>query len=218
MARCYICGVSVSNDAEYISFGFLKRKTEPICDKCGHNLKIIVDTKETETKHNLAQQYFEKSACHKTAKKYIESCVKRRIAKQNKKQRPSRGTIYFVDRLLLSGYVTKNGSFVPSGAIKIPQNCTNCMCETTEKELLRKTDKKREGNYIYTKSMEIGMPLCPTCSKSRKRRSACIAAFSVDFNSFGILFTNKEYAELFSSLNNATLTQFEDNGFFSAMC
>lgn len=217
MARCYICGLSVSSDAEYISFGFLKRKTAPICDKCGYNLKIIVNVKETEAKHNLSQQYFEKSVRNKPAKKYIDGCVKKRIAKQNKRQRPSRGTIYFVDKLSLSGYMTKSGSLVPSGTVQIPQNCTNCMCETTRKEWLWEKDERREGNYIYTKSMEIELPLCKNCATNRKRRSAKITAFSVDFNSFGLLFTNKEYAELFSSLNNVTLTQFEDNGFFSAM-
>ena len=76
MARCCICGTSVSTDCESINIGFIKKKAYPVCDKCGLHLKHLSDKNLTEQNYIDSRQYFEKyseTITNDGVKKYIKT-------------------------------------------------------------------------------------------------------------------------------------------------
>lgn len=221
MPRCCICGTSVSTDCESINIGFIKKKAYPVCDKCGLHLKHLSDKNLTEQNYIDSRQYFEKyseNIINDGVKKYIKTCEEKRIKEQNKKPRKSRGTVYYVDKLPLGAFNEMYGRHNYKVPIIIPQKCTCCLKETTASEVVTaKCTEYGPGNVKKTRNMQLEFPVCNECRDNRTRPSVKITSFTIDFASFGLMFTSEEYVKEFCDKNQKTYSSFEDDGFISNM-
>lgn len=221
MGKCCICGHGVSHDFESISIGLLKKKDLPICDKCSMHLKIITDKQMTECEYEKSKKYFDDNKENMTERvqKHINSFIKQQIkVGSESKVKKTRGKIYFVDKLLLGvESQTSYGKYKFSVPIQIPQYCTCCMSETKTTEFITARCTSSAGMRKTIRKLKLKFPLCKECKTKRHRPSVKITSFTVDFGTFGMMFTNEEYAKLFAKLNNTKYSEFEDDGFISAM-
>jgi len=205
MAVCWFCKKNVGEDFESITTG-IKKIEKPICTTCSSHLKNIINREG----YDEALQYFKayNDKMDNNARKYINN-----LATKKEKNIKSHGKMYYVDKLPVGS--SKYGkSIVP---VVFPKQCNCCMAETANTEILYAKDVEYIGNIKRIRKMHLEVPLCNRCSSTRKRPSVKITSYSIAFNTFGLLFTNKQYAELFAKINNKSVSELEDQGQFSSM-
>ena len=205
MAVCWFCKKNVGEDFESVTTG-IKKTDKPICTTCAGHLKNIIN----RTGYDESLQYFKtyNDKMDNDAKKYIN-----RIVVKKDVNIKSHGKMYYVDKLPV-GSAHYGKSIVP---VVFPKLCNCCVGETVNTEHIYAKDVEYIGNTKKIRKMHLEVPLCNHCSSTRKRPSVKITSYSIAFNTFGLLFTNKQYAELFAKMNNTSVSELEDQGSFSSM-
>ena len=220
MSKCYFCGNSVPNDCEKIQIGKLIKKDKEICDICSGNIKCIINSNSTENDYRKSTEYFcalFKKEENVQGEKYINILHRKRSTKQNNKFTKNHGTIYYVDKLPLGRFSDLSRYSEQTVNINIPKLCTCCTGNANSKEIITAKDTEQIGTVKKIRKLSLEFPICEKCLTLRKRKSVKITSFSLNFNTYGLMFTNEEYAKLFAKLNNVKYSEFEDMGLISAM-
>ena len=221
MEKCCVCGMNAPHDSERIGVGVLKKKYLPMCEKCAGQLKILETAGLNAREYAEANRYFEENKPKNSSGGiglHIKLCnLKRNIKGKIARGKVSRGKVYYVDKMPISKFDNFPGKHIHGVDINIPKRCTNCMKETDKTETTYARAAVRDGNRKNVRTLEIEFPICDECRFSRERPSVKIAALTVGFASYGLMFTNEEYAKLFCEMNNKTYSVFEDDGLISAM-
>lgn len=205
MSVCWFCKKNVGEDFESVTIG-IKKTNKPICITCSRYLKNIIN----RTGYDEALQYFRtyNDKMDIDAIKYINNLVTKKETNIKSYRK-----MYYVDKLPI-GSSHYGKSIVP---VVFPKQCNCCMTETENTEHIYAKDVEYIGNTKRIRKMHLEVPLCNQCSSTRKRPSVKITSYSIAFNTFGLLFTNKQYAELFAKINNKSVSEIEDQGKFSSM-
>jgi len=192
--RCSICRMSVSDDSERLCVGLFKKKYVPVCSKCASYLKLIENDKASDEEISKAISALESNGnINKETKRYIDARIKKRLRRKKQKKQ-----IMYAVRM--------NSGFVA------PSICTNCLKETHETETIMNIGTKVDSYFTkkkVTHTIErLAFGLCSECRKNRKQRSVIPFAASEE-KLYGMLFTNKQYAEHFAKINGTDCYEIE---------